>query len=183
KGHSLLIDEINLEERGRYHSPTNCLIGLCREHAHTVNSVMSSVEAVESVAEAIQSGDCHLGKEATVCAIGSFSKENYNISPVFVSPTCKTEIAEQSKIWIQLILNQWKVAPDGKTKWGPIWSVASDGDATRRKSFHLLFMNQSIQPGVPLWDELDELTLLKLQTGPDNVTMDFDFKHLFKCEL
>ncbi|KIJ43226.1 hypothetical protein M422DRAFT_170078, partial [Sphaerobolus stellatus SS14] len=179
-GHSLLMDEINLEERGRYLSSSNIIVGLCREHGHTVNPSVTSIETVQAVAKAIQEGHCHLGKEATVCAIGRFAKDNYNISPVLLSPTCKTETAEDSRIWIQSILHQWKTFPDGELKWGPIWSVASDGDATRQKAFHLLLMDKSLRLGEPLWDELGALQLMNLQTGPDNVTMDFDFKHIFK---
>ncbi|KIJ36456.1 hypothetical protein M422DRAFT_77421, partial [Sphaerobolus stellatus SS14] len=179
-GHSLLIDEINLEECGRYFPASNIIVGLCREHAHTVDPYITSIKAVRDVGKAIHSGECHLGKEATVAAIGRFSKDNYHISPVILSPTCKTETAEQSKIWIQNILAQWKNSEDGEKKWGSIWSVASDGDATRRKAFHLLLMVTELSPNEPLWDELGDLRLLNLQTGPSNVTMDFDFKHLFK---
>ncbi|KIJ51586.1 hypothetical protein M422DRAFT_43584 [Sphaerobolus stellatus SS14] len=79
-----------------------------------------------------------------------------------------------------MIIQQWKDSPDGETKWGPLWSVASDGDTTRRKSFHLLLMENEVKLDDPLWDELGNLSLLNLQTGPDAVTMDFDFKHIFK---
>ncbi|KIJ34835.1 hypothetical protein M422DRAFT_181592, partial [Sphaerobolus stellatus SS14] len=182
-GHSLLMDEINLEERGRYLPSSNSIAGLCREHSHAVNEQVTSINAVELVAEAIQQGLCHLGKEATVCAIGPFSRDKYHISPILISPTCKTETAEGCKVWILMILDQWAKHADGEAKCGPIWSVASDGDATRQKTFHLMLMSETIKPGEALWDELGALKLFNLQTGPKAVTMDFDFKHIFKCKV
>ncbi|KIJ38313.1 hypothetical protein M422DRAFT_176802, partial [Sphaerobolus stellatus SS14] len=183
RGHSLLIDEINLEERGRYFSEPNSILGLCREHCSVVDSCVMSVEAVQEVSTALEENRCHLGKEATVCAVGAFGAVDYYISPLIVSPTCKTETAEGSVEWLCLILTLWKESPNGASKHGPIWSIASDGNATRRKAFHSILLNQKLPLTSPLWDELGHLHLMNLWTGEDYVTMDFNPKHIFKSKL
>lgn len=139
-GHSLLIDEINLEERGRYLKSMNSILGLCREHTHLVDPHATSIDAIAAVASALEAGTCHLGKEATVAVIGAFRYDNYGVSPVLISPTCKTETAQGSLSWLQMILTEWRNSPHGELKWGPIWSVASDGDATQRKAFHMFLL-------------------------------------------
>ncbi|KIJ36856.1 hypothetical protein M422DRAFT_140618, partial [Sphaerobolus stellatus SS14] len=143
-GHSLLMDEINLKECGRYLPSSNSIAGLCREHSHTVNEQVTSINA------AIQQGLCHLVKKATVCAIGPFARDKYHISPILISPTCKMETAEGCKVWILMILDQWAKHADGEAKCGPIWSVAIDGNATHRKTFHLMLISETIKPGEAL---------------------------------
>jgi hypothetical protein len=182
-GHSLVIDELNLKERGRYLPASNAIVGLCREHGHVVDHKVTSVDAVHTVASALSAGTCHLGKEATVCGIAPFSKEHYHVVPVLVSPTCKTKTAEAGIKWLSEVLDEWKHSSDGKAKWGPIWSVASDGDATRRKAFHGFLLSQQLEPDNPLYSMLSQLPLMNLYTGAGDVTADFDPKHLLKREI
>ncbi|KIJ38669.1 hypothetical protein M422DRAFT_142016, partial [Sphaerobolus stellatus SS14] len=173
-GHSVLIDEINLEERGQYLPGADSILGLCREHCSAVDSRVLSIEAVEEVSEVLKQGKCHLGKEATVCAIGAFGYDDYEAYPVIISPMCKTEVAEGSVEWLSLVILIWKDSPNAQAKNGPIWSFASDGDATRRKAFHSIFLGQKLPHSAPLWDELGHLSLMNLWTGEDYITMDFD---------
>lgn len=175
-GHSLQIDELSLEQRGRYDVKTNSIMGTCREHNHLFNLQVETLENVEALAAAVKDGRCHLGKEAMVVAAAQFSPTHYNLVPLLVSPTCKTKTGEESVIWLRQILRWWK-----ETTAAELWSIASDGDAARRRAFHLLFMKSKVDANHPLWDDLGSLKLFNLYTGDADITMDFDPKHIIKC--
>ncbi|TDL20789.1 hypothetical protein BD410DRAFT_870927 [Rickenella mellea] len=185
RGHSILIDEVSLDERARYLKFNNKIVGLCREHGRLLDLTCTDLDSMRSVATAVETGLCHFGKEATVAAIAAFSPDRYQAFPVIVSPTCKTETAVDQAKFIQLLIASWKSSAHGENKHGPIWSVASDGDATRRLACHTLFMQESLHPDNPLHETLSRLPGLNLQTGKNDVTMDSDPKHLKKrhCTL
>ncbi|KAJ3925382.1 MAG: hypothetical protein NXY57DRAFT_907147, partial [Lentinula lateritia] len=58
---------------------------------------------------------------------------HYNPIPLILSPLCKKETSFVLKDWLKLFIQVWREHPYGKAKYGPIQSVASDGEL----SFHL----------------------------------------------
>ncbi|KAG1858796.1 hypothetical protein DFJ58DRAFT_840379 [Suillus subalutaceus] len=66
---------------------------------------------------------------------------------------------------------------------GPVWSLATDGDATRRAASHKLFLKIPLPQDSPLFGTLINMLGLNLFTGDNEVTLDFDFKHIFKHEF
>jgi len=128
-GHSILIDEISLDERARYFPWANKIGGLCREHANKADLQIRSMAAVDKVADLLEDDICHMGRKATVAAIASFRTKDYHAKPVLISPTCKSEKAPEQAEWIKLLIERWR--PFESTH-GPLWSVATDGDTTRR---------------------------------------------------
>lgn len=183
-GHSLMIDEIALEERPVFIKWLNSVGGLCREHTTGLNLLMASVPGLKSLADAIfgPTPTVHYAKEATVAGIAAFRTEHYEVMPVFASGTCKQEKAPECAKLIKALLDAWRDSTDGEARHGPIWSVASDGDGVRRAAFHVLFMSQTLQPSDPLFPILSPLTGLNLQTGEYFITAEFDPKHLCKRE-
>ncbi|KAJ6622122.1 hypothetical protein B0H10DRAFT_2214720 [Mycena sp. CBHHK59/15] len=75
---------------------------------------------------------------------------------------------------LQKLIQAWKLSPFGEAKHGPLWSIASDGDATRRAALYLICMHRQLGPDDPLYEFLSELGGLNLYTGEGGLTMDFD---------
>ncbi|KAL0060399.1 hypothetical protein AAF712_012814 [Marasmius tenuissimus] len=182
-GHGLSLDEIALEERPFYLALRDLLGGLCREHTKGLNlEVGSTLDNVLAAAEAVSGANpfAHLAKEATVAAISSLSRDGYYAKPILISPTCKTVCIEDSVHIIREILQAWKESQYGMAMHGPIWFVASDGDSKRRGALYTICMTHKLSEGSPLYEILVPLTGLNKWTSEDGITMDFDFKHLFK---
>ncbi|KII84375.1 hypothetical protein PLICRDRAFT_701936 [Plicaturopsis crispa FD-325 SS-3] len=183
-GHAFLIDEISLDERPRYHRPNNSIVGLCREHAPVDGGLeIESVESVEKIASMINKGDCHLGKEATVLAVASFSSEDYHARPIIVSPTCKTENSKDQAVWIWRAVERYRLFyADAR---GMIWCISTDGDGVRRPALHSLLMKYMLDENLSLYQLLCKLAGMNLYVGEFLITMDSDPKHLFKrfCTL
>ncbi|KAL0065967.1 hypothetical protein AAF712_007095 [Marasmius tenuissimus] len=187
-GHGLSLDEIALEERPFYLALMDKIGGLCREHSKSLNLLVgNTLDNVLAAAEAVFGDNpfAHLAKEATVAAISSMTREAYYAKPILISPTCKTVCIDDSVHIIREILRAWKESPYGDAMHGPIWFVASDGDSKRRGALYVICMTHRLSEENPLYDILLPLTGLNKWTSKDGVTMDFDFKHLFKriCTL
>ncbi|KAL0575072.1 hypothetical protein V5O48_006891 [Marasmius crinis-equi] len=187
-GHSLSLDEIALEERPFYLALKDILGGLCREHTKHLDLVVgNALDNILAAAEAVFGPDpvAHLAKEATVAAISSLSRDGYYAKPVLVSPTCKTVCTEDSVYIITQIIKAWKESPYGEAMHGPLWFIASDGDSKRRAALYIICMTHELSKTDPLYKLLERLTGLNKFTSDGGITMDFDFKHLFKriCTL
>jgi hypothetical protein len=181
-GHSILIDEIAVEERPVFIKWLNSVGGLCREHTKGLDLRMTNVPGLRSLADTLfrPTPTIHFAKEATVAGIAAFRSDHYEVMPIFAAGTCKKEKAPDCGNLIQTLLNAWRDSPDGEKRHGPIWSVASDGDGVRRAAFHALFMSETVKPGDPLYATLSTLIGLNLQTGKYFITAEFDPKHLCK---
>ena len=111
---------------------------------------------------ALESGKCHRAKEATVAAIGPFSNDHYSPLPILVAPTCKTDTPENFAKMASLVVEEWD--KEGEL-YGNIWSIDSDGDATRRLGFHGITMTQDLPLTDPLHTKLAPLKLFNIRTG------------------
>lgn len=141
---------------------------------------MDSVRSVEHVATAVQSGACHIGKEGTVVVIGAFGNEGYKPRPLTISPTCKKEDVITGMGWIGMVEEQWHSSPSGEARYGPIWSIASDGDPTHRNILHRLTCITALSQSDPLYCELGTLAGFNLLVGKRNLTSEYDPRHLIK---
>jgi hypothetical protein len=63
---------------------------------------------------------------------------------------------------------------------GPLWLFATHGDSTRRKAGHRLFVRTKLDESSPLFGILADIPGLNLYTRRDSITLDFDYKHVFK---
>jgi len=181
-GWSLMIDEISVDERACWMKCLNSVGGLCREHSQHIDLTINNIDSLLEIAEAV-TGDwasVHFGKEATVAGFAPFRDSNYGVRPVLCSLTCKAETADESADLIALIIKLWDESPDGRVKHGPLWSIASDGDATRRKALYDLLMQEVLDPLSELYAKLHILIGLNLFTGKGGIHMDYDLKHLLK---
>ena len=181
-GQSLLIDGVALEEKCRWFRLKNSAIGLCREHAGSLDLHIQNLQSIMSIQAAL-SGDephAHYASEATVVAIGPFQSSNYSAIPLALSGSCKAETGDVMAEWLQNVINAWRDESSGATLHGPIWSVATDGESTMRRCRYRLCMSQPLSNSDLIYPLLKNLAGLNLQTGEDNVTMTCDPKHVFK---
>ena len=184
-GHILMLDGVAIEEKCRYDSTRNAVVGLCREHSQRVNTSVSSVENLQHIAGALDRGPqdngcCH-GKDASVVAIGPYARtDHYTPTPIVLSASCKAEIAEHLAQWLEMILEVWKNHPQGEKLHGPLWSIGSDGESQFRKARYILCMAQEIPPNSALGKILRSCLGLNKMTSTQGVVATCDPKHILK---
>lgn len=181
-GHSLAIDEIAGDGRLCYLPETDEIAGFCREHVGYLKTVKmgEDMTAVHDAAKAVQDDKVHIAKEFTVMAVTRHAATSYDAKPIVLSPTCKKSTWKDSVRVISTVLQAWKISPYGEVLNGPMWAISSDGDATRRAGMYLLCMHKEVTPNDPLFPYINCLNGLNLHTGENYLTMDFDYKHIFK---
>ncbi|KIJ12467.1 hypothetical protein PAXINDRAFT_14668 [Paxillus involutus ATCC 200175] len=182
RGVSLLIDETAAEEAAVYMPQSNSVGGLCWTHSHRVDPVLRTYDSALRITNALKAETVHLGKEVTVAGAHIVGEDGFY--PLLAAPTCKSEDAGDMEFIFNTLIDAWK-ATGADQRVGPLWFVATDGDATRRKGGHKTFLHTPLPITSPLYGTLSNLPGLNLRTGNDLVTLDFDFKHVFKrfCTL
>ncbi|KAF9779440.1 hypothetical protein BJ322DRAFT_1113248 [Thelephora terrestris] len=163
-GHSLLLDGVALEEKCRYVRSSDNVIGLCREHAGSLELRVQSTQSIIAIEEAVhtENPQAHYSSEATVAAIAPFRSSN----------TLRSHLLYLEAVRLRLE-RQWRTC-------GLIWSIATDGEPTMRMGRFFLCMSHKLPPSDPLYSLLQNLPGLNLFTGENNVTMTCDPKHILK---
>ena len=177
-GWVLLIDEVACEQRVRWNADDNKLYGICREHGNRVGLSFNSVDDVHMVVDAVQQSIIHLASEVTIVSVAPLRQANCTAIPLLALPTCKAETSDNQREMIKSILEEWR--NDSRTaSLGPVVSVSTDGDATRRLAFdQLLRVNKEPSPEIAC--VLQRLTLMDTAVGIDDVVVQFDDKHIIK---
>jgi hypothetical protein len=157
-GVSLLIDETALEESASYMSDSNSVGGLCWTHSHSIDPALRTYHSALNLAEALQEGKVHLGRELTVIAAHIFGADG--TYPILAAPTCKSEGATEMIFIFKTAIDAWK-ASGTEEKVGPLWSFATDGDTTRRKGGHQLFLSVPLPFTSPLVTSLGSISSLE----------------------
>ncbi|KIK37978.1 hypothetical protein CY34DRAFT_25811 [Suillus luteus UH-Slu-Lm8-n1] len=177
RGVSIMIDEMAIEEMAVHHSKYNKIGGLCWKHSNLIDPVLRTYDSTVAIAQKIHDEEVHLGKEVTVIGVACFGEDE--LYPILVAPMCKTEDATDMEGVLGRALQRWKATGADQTV-GPIWSLMTDGDATRRAAGHRLFVKQPLSVESPLYGILVNMPGLNIWMGDNNVTLDFDPKHIFK---
>ncbi|KDQ52350.1 hypothetical protein JAAARDRAFT_101904, partial [Jaapia argillacea MUCL 33604] len=178
RGMSVFWDEVSQEEQACYFPHVDAAGGFCRKHGPSVPMQLTTLESAELIAKALADGRIHYGKEASVIALGSFGTELRGAFPIVVSLTCKSETPEESAQILTTVISSWNQV--GAPLYGPIWSIASDGDAGRQAMVFFLLMKYTIDPLHPLYKRLGGLPGLNMYVGDGDITADFDWKHEIK---
>ncbi|KAJ7467610.1 hypothetical protein FB451DRAFT_1340454 [Mycena latifolia] len=167
----IMLDEIAVEKRVRWDDKTNMILGACREHSAKVPLEFSDVADAETFFHALDKKWIHLASEATIVAFGALSRDPhvYNPRPFCISGTCKTEKGADQAALLRT------VAAAAKNL-----SVASDGEAKRGLAFAMEFMKSPLSTTSPIHPLLAPLEFMNLLVGPDDVTADKDYRHVFK---
>lgn len=182
-GMGVQMDGISTEEVCRHDSHRNAVLGLCREHASAVDTTVTDYDSIKAIESALDGGKVHVGKDATVLALGSIADPDHSIPiPVLVSASCKKEDGDGLAHWIELFLDVWKRHPCGEARHGPITVLASDGESTFRSARFKLAMKERIDTTEGYGIFLEGLDGLNLQTGIHGLLTTCDYKHVFKRE-
>jgi hypothetical protein len=180
RGVSIVMDETKIEQRPMYFKRTNSVGGTCHLHTSASQVVLSSFAGGMSILRALKRGAIHYGKEISVAAASCFGDKR--LYPLIVAPTCKLETADDMGTLFQTIIQGWEDA-NAHNLVGPLWSFATDGDSTRCAAGYNLFVQHPLGESSQLYWLLHDLDGLNLLTGKNHVTLDFDFKHIFKRKL
>ena len=180
-----MVDDVSTDEKGRYIPKYNAIGGICRQHvAKTKVTDIQEVTDVKSVAESVNTGKCHFGKDATVAAIAPYGRTDYyGATPLIASPTCKNEDGISLSIWLRACMRGYNTHKYGRARQGPIWALASDGEASFRKAKFELCMTHQIPRDSELGLHLYQMSGMNVQCGEDGIISTCDPKHVFKRML
>ncbi|KIK91424.1 hypothetical protein PAXRUDRAFT_34947 [Paxillus rubicundulus Ve08.2h10] len=170
RGVSLMIDETAQEEAAVFMPKSNSVAGLCWTHSHGVNTSLNTYQAALNIVSTLKEGSVHLGKEVTD-----------GFYPLLAAPTCKTEDVVDMEYIYNTVMDGWEQGGGGE--YVDIWSFATDGDATRRKAGHKVFLQTKISITSPLYGLLANMPGLNLYTGNGYVMLNFNYKHIFKTQI
>lgn len=180
-----MTDGAALNTTCRYCPTCDSILGLCREHSHRINTVVDSLESVEAVRAALTSDDDEtkvcFGSDGTVLAIASYAREDhYTPIPLILSPSCKREKGKALAQWWHIFFDTYAGHPMGAALHGPIWAIATDGDATYRLAKQIVCVVKLIDKDSPLGCLVTPLLGLNTFTSEDLITNTCDPKHIFK---
>jgi hypothetical protein len=185
-GNVLMFDGVALETRCRYCRRRNQVLGLCREHSQNISTEVTSVEAVENIRNALFNEEdptkkvC-FGSDATVVAIAPYARDgHHNPIPLVLSPSDKTEKWSALKSWVEEFLRNYSAHEFGEDLTGPLWSIASDGDAVYCRAKHEICSTTRLDPETELGGILDQLLGLNKFTSPEGIVWTCDPKHIIK---
>ncbi|KAF7294037.1 hypothetical protein MKEN_01450100 [Mycena kentingensis (nom. inval.)] len=128
RGVSLQIDEVAIEERAAH----SCygILGFCWCHSKLLKLSNWTYSDAVKLREQMCNGKAHLGKEMTV--VSAFCFGGRQTFPILALPTCKGVGPKESKIIYETAMDAWYRRAASTV--GPIWSWATDGDASRPQS-------------------------------------------------
>jgi hypothetical protein len=118
--------------------------------------------------------------KATVLAVSVFSDDPklYGARPFVISGTCKREDVPSQTL---LLKNACEVLSAKSPNIGRrLYSLASDGDAKRRRATALLTLISEVMHDSPLREKLGFMSLFNYLSGEDDLTGDIDYKHILK---
>ncbi|KAF8206640.1 hypothetical protein K438DRAFT_1962974 [Mycena galopus ATCC 62051] len=167
-GYALMFDVIAIDPKVDYIALESLVIG-------------KDTKTVDAAVAAVKEGKVHVAHEATVGAISHLSLHDYGAKPVFIAPSCTKGGWQGMLETMQSTLEAWKHSPDGEAKHGPVFTIASDGDHARRVALFMLCMHSEIVEGNPLYPLICNLLGFNRRVGKDNIVMDMDYRHEFKC--
>ncbi|KIK76637.1 hypothetical protein PAXRUDRAFT_28940 [Paxillus rubicundulus Ve08.2h10] len=148
RGVSLLMDETALEEAATYHPAQNGVRGLCWKHAGVIYPYLDTYDSAEQLAQNIQERSSWEGDDQTY--------------PVLAAPSCKEEDHTDWEALMYNIIELW-YDNDTHKKVGPLWSFATDGNATHHKAGHKIFLQAKLIPSSPIYGILSGLAGLNLR--------------------
>jgi hypothetical protein len=182
KGLVLLMDGVAIDEAVRLEFAQNKMVGICREHSGGIEKTVNTVDDIYDLAKALKKDKtCHYAKEATVVGLASITdKEDYDVVPLCVCGSCKTETADDMQDWVKEILSTWKASPNGEKRHGPIYVIATDGESSFRKLRYTLCLSENLDPNSEIGKIIYSCPGVNTRTGPDGILGTCDPKHIIK---
>ncbi|KAF8056034.1 hypothetical protein FPV67DRAFT_1457452 [Lyophyllum atratum] len=181
-GQTLMIDGVALEEACRYDHGQGHILGICREHAHTVAKLLvDDVHDIDNIANSLEQKACHHGKDGTVVALAPVTAaENYFPVPLVLSSSCKVEKGDELAKWLCKFIDTYHVHPDGEKIHGPIRTLATDGESSFRSMRFTLGVKEALDQDSGLGRILYRLPGFNCYTGANSLLTTCDPKHIVK---
>ncbi|KAF7785094.1 hypothetical protein Agabi119p4_1259 [Agaricus bisporus var. burnettii] len=184
-GNTLGFDGVSIQKKCRYCPKRGVVLGLCREHSNRIDTRVTDSTIIKRLWDALESKDMEnkvcWGSEATVVVVAPYSRNDYySPTPLVLSPTDKSETGDKLGQWIQVVIDTWNDHENGAAQNGPLWSIASDGDAVFRRARHELCTRYRLDSQTPLGRKLLPLLGLNTNTSKEITTATCDPKHIFK---
>lgn len=147
-----------------------------------VKKSIEDINDIESVAKALFDNKiCHFGKDATVLGIAPVTdKENYNIVPLIISSSCKSETGHELADWVRIGLKTYHESPSGAKLHGDIRTLATDGESSFCKLRFELCLTEDLDHNSKLGHLLYQLPGLNCWTGTNRLIGTCDPKHVVK---
>ncbi|KAL1730971.1 hypothetical protein EV714DRAFT_209698, partial [Schizophyllum commune] len=163
-GHTAGYDEINIANKIEYVHRKDHFGNLCLEHLKALRTIRvgGDTRSIEEAVNAVREGKVHVASEATVGCVSRLSRMGYSARPILIAPTCKRRTWQGTVTDTLYLLEAWRRAENGEKRCGPIFNLASDGDAIRRAAYFVICMSEEVKEGHPLWPNLHELFPLGL---------------------
>ncbi|KAH9010205.1 hypothetical protein EDB83DRAFT_2234413, partial [Lactarius deliciosus] len=122
--------------------------------------------------------------QATVAAISVLSSEphEYAVQPILFSGTCKKETSKQHAWVIKMVLDACNRQKRRNNATYRTVCIASDGEAKHGDALVIQTMTSELSVDSLIYALLRPLDFLNLLVGPDDITVDKDFKHIIKCQ-
>ncbi|KAJ7915199.1 hypothetical protein B0H13DRAFT_2456801 [Mycena leptocephala] len=176
RGVSFMIDEVALEERANHFHHNNSISGLCWRHSAKINLQLKTYDDAMKISDKIKAEEVHLGKEMTVVSVSCFGE--LGTYPILALPTCKFVGPTESSLIYETVTNAW--LEHAADKVGMPWSWATDGESSRRRAGYDQFVKDKLPSMSPIFGTLAGMASLNIFTGLHSITLDFDYKHIFK---
>ncbi|KAJ7702812.1 hypothetical protein B0H17DRAFT_923154, partial [Mycena rosella] len=177
RGVNFMIDEVALEERANHFRHNNSIGGLCWRHSAKINLQLKTYHDAVKISEKIKAEEVHLGKEMTVVSVSCFGESG--TYPILALPTCKFVGPAESSIIYETVTNAWLEHAAAKVVMP--WSWATDGESSRRRAGYDQFVKYKLTLATSLiFSTLASMVGLNIFTGINGITLDFDYKHIFK---
>ncbi|PBK88629.1 hypothetical protein ARMGADRAFT_1065534 [Armillaria gallica] len=179
-GMTMPMDEIKLQERLRWDQRTNNILGVCREHGHKCCLEFRSITQADALLEALQRKEVHFASQATVigvCILSDNPRE-YCATPFVISGTCSKGTVEMQEALVRQSCSA--LASFQSQRGRRLYCVASDGDSQRRNAFVRITLVADLDRQSTIFPMLSPLRLFNLKCGNDDLTCDFDWKHVLK---
>jgi hypothetical protein len=183
-GNALMVDDIALDPSLRHDPWRNCAVGLGREHAASVETKITGMDAIDKLQDALSSDSnpVSLATTATVVAVGTLAHvhSHWPAVPIIISPSSGSETSEALVAWLQTVIDAWYTNPHGSTLWGPLWTIATDGASVFRMARFALCSAIEIPIDDPLGRTLWQIPGLRRRTSKEGIVNTCDYRHAFK---
>lgn len=142
---------------------------------------MDTIQDLDALKEALDRKEIHWGKDGTVLGIAPVTaSENYFVSPLVLSASCKSEKGNQLAQWVLKFLHYYELSPDGKAWHGSAEILSTDGESSFQKMRFIIGTVDSIDPNSELGKILCALRGFNCQTGLNQLITTCDPKHVIK---
>ncbi|KAF8155859.1 hypothetical protein B0H34DRAFT_675971 [Crassisporium funariophilum] len=150
-------------------------------HADDVKQTVDTIQDLDNLANALEKDMTHRGKDSTVLGLAPISMdENYFVSPLVLSGSCKSETGNDILIWIMTFVQCYYSSPHGRMRHGDLTNIATDSKSSFQKLRFLFGCTEDLDCESKLGELLYQLPGFNCQTGIHQIITMCNPKHVIK---